>query len=244
MTEAEWLVCNHPRPMLEFLRGKASDRKLRLFAVACCKRVWLFLKDARTRKAVEVAEAFAEGLLSAEDLSDAGLEATRVVAPPEFRFVPLDSAGQAVDKASNAAVMTCSTPDNDMADCTGAVSGYCSSAAAYLGHEEGFADWHDQRLVAKMRLEFNVHSWLLRELFGPLPFRPVNLPLPILTWNDRTVPRIAEGIYAERAFGRLPILHDALLDAGCADEALLAHCRKPEGHVRGCWALDLILGKE
>ena len=84
---------------------------------------------------------------------------------------------------------------------------------------------------------------LLRCLFGS-PFRPpAPLPLAVLAWNDGTVRRIAEGIYGERAFDRLPILADALLDAGCDDEGLLAHCRSEEPHVRGCWAVDLILGK-
>src|SRR5438067_305851 len=59
-----------------------------------------------------------------------------------------------------------------------------------------------------------------------------------------TVRRIAEGIYAERAFDRLPILADALLDAGCDDEAILSHCRTDGPHVRGCWVIDLILGKQ
>jgi hypothetical protein len=84
---------------------------------------------------------------------------------------------------------------------------------------------------------------LLRDVYGN-PFRPVSsLPAYILAWNDRTVPRISEGIYEERAFDRLPVLHDALLDAGCEDEALLAHCRSEGPHVRGCWAVDLMLGK-
>jgi hypothetical protein len=65
-----------------------------------------------------------------------------------------------------------------------------------------------------------------------------------LAWNDGTVRRIAQGIYEEGAFDRLPILADALLDAGCDDEDLIAHCRQPGPHVRGCWAVDLILGKE
>ena len=66
----------------------------------------------------------------------------------------------------------------------------------------------------------------------------------VLAWNDGTVRRITEGIYEERAFDRLPILHDALLDAGCDNEDILAHCRSAGPHVRGCWVIDLILGKE
>jgi hypothetical protein len=62
-------------------------------------------------------------------------------------------------------------------------------------------------------------------------------------WNDGVMVKIAQGIYEERAFGHLPILHDALLDAGCDDEELLAHLRAEGPHVRGCWAIDFLLGK-
>ena len=59
-------------------------------------------------------------------------------------------------------------------------------------------------------------------------------------WNGRTVPRLARALYEERAFDRLPILADALEDAGCHHADLLAHCRGPGPHVRGCWVLDLV----
>ena len=98
-------------------------------------------------------------------------------------------------------------------------------------------------LKADEGAEGAVQANLLRCIFGNL-FHCGDIDLAILGWNDATIPRIAEGIYAERAFARMPILHDALLDAGCADEALLSHCRNPEGHALGCWVLDRILGKE
>jgi hypothetical protein len=62
--------------------------------------------------------------------------------------------------------------------------------------------------------------------------------------NEGTVPQIAQAIYTDRAFDRLPVLADALEDAGCADASILDHCRQPGEHVRGCWVLDLLLGKK
>lgn len=63
-------------------------------------------------------------------------------------------------------------------------------------------------------------------------------------WRTATAVALAAGVYADRAFDRLPILADALEDAGCDDLDLLNHCRDDLLHVRGCWALDQILGKE
>jgi hypothetical protein len=83
----------------------------------------------------------------------------------------------------------------------------------------------------------------LREIFGN-PFRPVAVEPSWLRWQDGTVVRIARAIYDERAFDRLPILADALEEAGCTNTDILSHCRQSGGHVRGCWVVDLLLGKE
>jgi hypothetical protein len=83
---------------------------------------------------------------------------------------------------------------------------------------------------------------LLREIAGN-PFRRPEVRPAWLGWNQGTVLRLAEQIYEEGCFDELPILGDALEEAGCHDEELLRHCRAPGEHVRGCWLLDLVLGK-
>jgi hypothetical protein len=64
-----------------------------------------------------------------------------------------------------------------------------------------------------------------------------------LDWNGGAVRKLARAIYEKDAFDRLPILADMLEEAGCADPDILSHLRGPGPHVRGCWPLDLILGK-
>lgn len=93
-----------------------------------------------------------------------------------------------------------------------------------------------------------LNAWIhfvavVREVVGN-PFRPVTINPAWLAWNDGTVVKIAQTIYDERAFDRLPILADALEDAGCTDLSILRHCRNEGPHVRGCHVLDLLLGKE
>jgi hypothetical protein len=85
----------------------------------------------------------------------------------------------------------------------------------------------------------NMCQGIFRDIFGN-PFRPVTVDPE---WGTSTVVGIADGIYADRAFDRLPILADALQDAGCENSDLLDHCRGPGPHVRGCWVVDLVLGK-
>jgi hypothetical protein len=84
---------------------------------------------------------------------------------------------------------------------------------------------------------------VLRDISGPLPFRPVTISPDVRAWNDRLVVRLAKAIYDARRWGDMPLLGDALLDAGCDNEEVLAHCRAGGEHVRGCWVVDLLLGK-
>ncbi|MBL8799394.1 MAG: hypothetical protein JNM56_36260 [Planctomycetia bacterium] len=90
-----------------------------------------------------------------------------------------------------------------------------------------------------MLRETNFQSHIIRDVLCN-PFRPVTVDS---SWLTPTVVSLATAIYEERAFDRLPILADALEDAGCDNTDILNHCRQPGDHVRGCWAVDLVLGK-
>jgi hypothetical protein len=90
-----------------------------------------------------------------------------------------------------------------------------------------------------------LRAWLVavvRDVFGN-PFRPARVDPAWLAWEGGTVRKLAEGVYQDQGFDRLPVLADALEEAGCADEQVLAHCRAGGPHARGCWLLDLLLGK-
>ena len=224
MTEQEWVDCTDPTPMLEFLWGKTSDRKLRLFACACCRRIWHLVKDERSRNAIEIAEQYAEDLATAHDLQTAGQaakEATwelkdeqdaRCAAKPVLQTL------LAAEAAEMAAWIT-----TEQSDVWGANGGYSAWEAARL---EGGGDWQ---------------CALLRDTFGSLLFRPVTVEQ---SWRKPQVIALARAIYDERAFERMPTLADALEESGCDNAEILNHCRQPGEHVRGCWVLDLVLGKE
>lgn len=94
---------------------------------------------------------------------------------------------------------------------------------------------HDVGLVNSV-----MQSAILREIFGN-PFRPVTFNL---AWLTSTVVALAQTIYDERTFDRLSELADALVDAGCDNQDILNHCRSEGPHVRGCWVVDVVLGRE
>jgi hypothetical protein len=103
--------------------------------------------------------------------------------------------------------------------------------------------WTDARAFWGDGTSTRSEANLLREIFGPLPYRPVKVDPSWLKWNNGMVVQLAQGMYDDRKFQDLPILADALEDAGCTDPDILGHCRGPGPHTRGCWPVDLVLGK-
>jgi hypothetical protein len=99
--------------------------------------------------------------------------------------------------------------------------------------------WEEPSFQDAKRAHERALCVLIRDIFGN-PFRPVAVAPE---WLSPTAVALARGIYDEKAFDRLPILADALQDAGCEDDRLLGHCRGSGPHVRGCWAVDLVLGR-
>src|SRR5262245_30004191 len=102
MTEAEWLACDVPAPMLGFLRGKCSERKLRWFKVACCRSGWHLITDDRLRKTVEAVEAFTEGALSREAFDAANRDGWAAYVEVSDRL----GSGASTSRAAQAATCT------------------------------------------------------------------------------------------------------------------------------------------
>jgi hypothetical protein len=216
MTEAEWLACTDPGPMLEFLRGKASDRKLRLFACAAVRRAWHCLTDERSRRAAEMAERYADGEATRKEVYVAWDSAVVADGTRWSQACPSDE-----DVPANAACWCAYTSERAAKAAWLAADGACR----FLQHQDRTA-----------------HITLLRCIFGN-PFRRNGFNRLWSAGNEGAVGKMAQAVYHERAFDRLPILADALEDAGCDNADILSHCRGPGPHVRGCWVVDLILGK-
>jgi hypothetical protein len=254
MTEEEWLAWASPEPMLYYLhqhrrigRVPGGQRRLRLFRCACCRSAWDQFEDERCRQAVEVSERYADGNARRAELAAArqdAEEAQRAADQQWHELARRHPAGSALWRDAYlyhaVAVAAHYTAGTRLDARVGHLVAMSVQSARIAQVAEGPAN---PQAVTARREEERIQADFLRDLFGN-PFRPPPTPASaVLAWNDRTVVRIARAIYEERAFDRLPILADALLDAGCDDEELIRHCRSEGPHVRGCWAVDLILGK-
>ena len=214
MTEQAWLVCVEPKRMIDFVIGRASGRKFRLFAVACSRdllaynesmELWMSETSEKMATAIQEAEAYAEGRR------------------PDVMGWWHWANGREQSDLETAYVALGMSPDPN--------------------YWNGDPDVVVASVIPSFRIHPSDHA---REVFGN-PLRPVSLES---AWRTPTVLGIAEAAYDERVLPpghldpvRLAILSDALEEAGCTEAAILDHLRGPGPHVRGCWALDLILGK-
>jgi hypothetical protein len=247
MNEALWLNCTDLGAMFDFLKGKTSDRKQRLFACACCRRIWYLVHENRSRKAAEVAERYADGLATEEE-RQAAWAALQVVFVP-FPYTigmknalaaivstagpsPFDRSPVVARDARNAVIFRDIPPED-------VISGVVFSDGAPKVSEEILST---EAREFDRAVEEAAQADLVRDLFGN-PFCPVTLDPTWLTRNGGTTRKLAKTIYNELDFAALPALADALEDAGCTEYALLDHCRGSTPHARGCWALDLLLKK-
>jgi hypothetical protein len=244
MTEAEWLERGDPGPMLAWLGDKASERKLRLFAVACCRDACgATLTEGETvhhalrvgRRLLTACERHADGAVGDQELAASRAEAEAARRSPLPGEGPFDLELRWSSRAAGPPEELLALPAGlraEHADWWGGMFTF------YGGTGEEWQQYHDQGLEAISLRQCQ----LLRDVFGN-PFRPVALNRAWLSWEGGTVAKLAAAVYDERAFDRLPILADALEEAGCDAAELLTHLRGPGPHVRGCWALDLLLGK-
>jgi hypothetical protein len=227
MDEQAWLNEADPELMLRFLPEKPSERKLRLFGLACYRRTWHLFPNERWERLLEVGERFVDQAASRAELNSAWW---RVPTAPEYPaelvavangvgvsgFNPRQA--NAVAYASAKAVAKAADPKTD-------VEAYrCPPRDAERATQSG----------------------LLRCIFGN-PFHPVAVNA---AWQTPTVLALARAAYEERSLPagtldpeRLAVLADSLEDAGCADVKILSHLRGDSPHVRGCWCVDAILGR-
>jgi hypothetical protein len=266
MTEAEWILSNNVGAMLSALKPQAEggkiDRKLRLFACACVRDVWHLLYDRRSKDAVEIAEKFADGMADQTELDAAwdasndaawdaytlgGLRADDLIRfkEPEIHLT-LDrgkfwaKAEMRTWRAAMAAHwLTARKVGNPRTNEVYEGGAWVSATASPIYASDAIASsevlsQRESLTESEQFYEDPQQSDLLRCVFGN-PFRHAFVSPNLRTL---TVTLLAQTIYDQRNFELMTTLGDALKDAGCTDELILAHCRGSEKHGRGCWVID------
>jgi hypothetical protein len=237
MTEEEWLRKVERDSPLEMVRAlnsqfspgrtraarKPRDRKLRLFGCAACRRIWPLIPVPEQRETIEIVEQHADGLVTAKRLAAAYQAAVSAQCSPLLNGKKRSTIAVAYAHAARA-VCLLSDPD------------YAQYGASFV-EDVHTATVNDPDDPTKEHIH---QKALLLDIFGN-PFRPVAFAPE---WRTATAVSLARQMYGAREFGAMPILADALQDAGCDNDDVLNHCRGSGPHVRGCWVVDLVLGKE
>jgi hypothetical protein len=220
-TLERWLTSDIPSAMLIGRWQTVSPRKRRLFGCACCRHALDSLTEERSRRAILISEAFADGVVGEAELKEAH------------------------DAAKAWAWEVANSGHKDESLCYFGVASAAYPGNASIAASNAFVEAAEGELAkSATRL---LHANLLRDIVGN-PFNPV---VADSSWLTPTVVLIAQAAYDNRTFpegtlatDRLAILSDALEDTGCTDTAILEHLRGPGPHVRGCFAVDCLLGKE
>jgi hypothetical protein len=262
-TEAEvaWFTGTDPRPMCGLLRGTERGRKFRLFACACCRRVAHLLTDDRSHHALDVLERFLDGELTLKEYA-LGERAVADACAAQARVVGGVESARGSSEADRVRMFASLLAAQAVADCFGNVAtaaADCCGALRAAGTAELVDDIQLRETGDRIEAaERAAQAALLRDVFGN-PFHPVALDPD---WRTAPAVSLARRMYDAHDFGGMPDLADALQDGGCENERILDHCRysSPLGvvhggppaagrasrtspHVRGCWVVDLVLGK-
>ncbi|QJW96618.1 hypothetical protein FTUN_4175 [Frigoriglobus tundricola] len=224
MDSESWEQSRNLQKMIRSVDPRQCDRKLRLFAVACCRRVWDLITDPAAKRLVELTEQFADGAIDREALRNVWSGA------PDYP--------RADGAAKQAAAFGCASWEAAADSYTRAA--HDAEAAVAEAIDEPDSPEVGLRKYELRGRERAAQLDLLREVLRN-PFRSVSFSP---TWRTETAVLLARQMYESRDFSAMPILADALQDAGCDHTLVLDHCRDPgQIHVRGCWVVDLVLGK-
>jgi hypothetical protein len=220
MTESRWWRCQDPDNLLFELGTRISERKLRLVACGCCRLIEPLLPDERCQYAIDLMEHFADGTTT-----EANVRAAQRAGRFDARNAATQWAAEAVASLTRLDVR--SLPHH--------LQEVTYHAARAARDAAGQSEWGQAR---------SRQADVVRDLFR-FPSHPFVIFDPSwLHWQHGLVVQMARTIYADYRFHELPILADALEEAGCENREVLDHCRTQPVHVRGCWVIDHLLGRE
>jgi hypothetical protein len=233
MNESQWWLCSAPEGILSWLGPKADGRCLRLFCCACCRLIWPIIPIGASRKAVETSERYADGLVSEAVLSAAEASARSV---PSWGAGGWLAAWAAAEAAGFDAEAAAEWVPGSAAEAAGEAVARAALASddSMPVHEAAAAAWRQQR---------QLQCGLLRDIFVDPMLRVVTIDPRCLRWKNGAVAQAAQASYDRGGCEELSYLANLLEQAGCDNENILDHCRAGSGHVRGCWVLDLLLGR-
>ena len=246
MTEKEWLTAREPDDLLEFLRERASDRQFRLFICACCRR-FLPLMPKKPQhdlnlceKYIAYGEKFAEGLITWPKLQSSFNEMEPVIVSHDG-YLAAYAARMATDRDIAGSTRPMLRGRNLIAHPASTGAQYSRTVVGRLlatsKTSKGSTPTAKKRMATIAEKRYQIE--ILHDIFGN-PFQPITFDP---SWQTSTVISLALQVYDSRDFSAMPILADALQDAGCDNQDVLNHCRGPGPHTRGCWVCDLILSK-